>query len=92
MTMNKAIPLLLTVLLTCMQADAQPALDQATLDLALEPPALNTNPGPEYAAANRPGPRLSRDEGSDVADESAGGPIRPPPHRRRVRRRWPSRT
>lgn len=55
MTMNKAIPLLLTVLLTCMQADAQPALDQATLDLALEPPALNTNPGPEYAAANRPG-------------------------------------
>jgi len=31
------------------------ALDQATLDLALEPPALNTNPGPEYADANRPG-------------------------------------
>ena len=31
------------------------ALDQATLDLALEPPVLNTNPGPEYDAANRPG-------------------------------------
>jgi hypothetical protein len=31
------------------------ALDRATLDLALEPPALNTNPGPEYADANRPG-------------------------------------
>ena len=30
-------------------------LDQATLDLSLEPPILNTNPGPEYDAANRPG-------------------------------------
>ena len=31
------------------------ALDQATLDLSLEPPTLNTNPGPEYDAATRPG-------------------------------------
>ncbi|MEY2821917.1 MAG: hypothetical protein RL105_1489, partial [Verrucomicrobiota bacterium] len=30
-------------------------LDHATLDLSLEPPALNTNPGPEYADTNRPG-------------------------------------
>jgi hypothetical protein len=55
MTMHKAIPLLVTVLLTCMPREARADLDQATLDLSLEPPALNTHPGPEYSAANRPG-------------------------------------
>ena len=43
---------LLFLLASCLSLTA---LDQATLDLALEPPALNTNPGPEYADANRPG-------------------------------------
>jgi predicted neuraminidase len=31
------------------------AIEQAVLDLALEPPLVNTRPGPEYADANRPG-------------------------------------
>lgn len=31
------------------------ALDKSTLDLSLEPPAINTNPGPEYAEGVRPG-------------------------------------
>jgi predicted neuraminidase len=31
------------------------ALDPAVLDLALEPPVVNTHPGPEYADAVRPG-------------------------------------
>ena len=39
-------------------ADPQPGppiTDKALLDLALEPPIVNTNPGPEYADAVRPG-------------------------------------
>ena len=44
-----------TILLLLGSSLSLAALDQATLDLALEPPALNTNPGPEYADANRPG-------------------------------------
>ena len=31
------------------------ALDQATLDLSLEPPVINTQPGPEYADEVRTG-------------------------------------
>src|SRR5215217_7472927 len=31
------------------------ALDRAVLDLALEPPVINTHPGPEYDDAVRPG-------------------------------------
>ena len=48
--MKRSLPLLAALLLAPLFA-----LDQPTLDLALEPPALNTNPGPEYDAANRPG-------------------------------------
>ena len=36
-------------------ASAAVAVDQGVLDLALEPPALITAPGPEYDAARRPG-------------------------------------
>ena len=44
--------LLLLVLLLGIQAVAQ---EKALLDLALEPPAINTKPGPEYDDAVRPG-------------------------------------
>jgi predicted neuraminidase len=47
--------LLSTLLALAASLKPCPGLDQATLDLALEAPALNTNPGPEYADANRPG-------------------------------------
>jgi len=48
----KYIFLLFTLL--AFQAAAQGA-DKALLDLALEPPVINTKPGPEYAAEKRPG-------------------------------------
>src|SRR5882757_9511717 len=38
-----------------LSAAAQEALPPAALDLALEPPALNTKPGPEYADSARHG-------------------------------------
>ena len=47
--------LLSTLLALAASLKPCPGLDQATLDLSLEPPTLNTNPGPEYDAANRPG-------------------------------------
>ncbi len=43
---------LLFLSLLCLQAFAQ---DKAMLDLALEPPLINTAPGPEYDDAVRPG-------------------------------------
>jgi predicted neuraminidase len=50
--------LLLLVLLTppaLAQAQDGSPPSQALLDLSLEPPLINTNPGPEYAAEVRPG-------------------------------------
>lgn len=44
-------PTLLALLLTSIA----PAQDKALLDLSLEPPVINTYPGPEYDAEKRPG-------------------------------------
>jgi predicted neuraminidase len=48
--MKRLVPLL--ILAAC---SAAAALDPAQLDLSLEPPAVNTRPGPEYDDAVRPG-------------------------------------
>lgn len=42
-------------LFTLLLATLAPAQDKALLDLTLEPPLINTNPGPEYDAEKRPG-------------------------------------
>ena len=39
------------------------AQDKAMLDLALEPPLINTKPGPEYDEQVRPGNEVGPDEG-----------------------------
>ena len=44
-----------TLLLLSLLAVQAVAQDKALLDLALEPPVVNTQPGPEYDAENRPG-------------------------------------
>src|SRR5215218_9890228 len=46
------LPILLLFALTGVSVSAQ---DRAMLDLALEPPVINTHPGPEYADEVRPG-------------------------------------
>jgi hypothetical protein len=44
-----------TLLLLSLFAVQAVAQDKALLDLALEPPVVNTQPGPEYDADKRPG-------------------------------------
>jgi len=44
-----------TLLLLALLCTHAFAVDKAILDLSLEPPLINTNPGPEYADAVRPG-------------------------------------
>jgi hypothetical protein len=63
--------LLSTLLALAASLTPCPGLDQATLDLALEAPTLNTNPGPEYADANRPGNMII---GLDRTPKDVSGP------------------